>query len=469
MRKFGFSKKSGDGDEDSSRLALFGSRSKSKSPAASSNPYAQPTAPPDAYTQAKIQTGVAPPPAGYGAPQPGPKSSYSGMNGDGAGSKQGNPYGEKNSISEPKSGYAPDRYGNQGGYGGDRFQSGGQSGSSSRYGPGGYGGLGNTDPNDPGAADRDALFGGARERVKDQQPQGGPPPPYSQGTGMGGQVPVTDAVGLDTSYGAYQDRQLTAEEEEEEDVQAAKQEIRFMKQQDVSSTRNALRVAAQAEESGRGTLARLGAQGERIHNTEKHLDLASNQNRIAQDKARELKTVNRSMFAPHISNPFTASSRRRQREEDILDRHQEERAQREETRQAAFRAGQRLNQNFKDVNSKDGQGNDKASRLAERAKYQFEQDSEDDGMEDEIETNLDALNGAAGRLNALAKATGQEIEEQNKQLDVIAGKVRNSIHISLLFLPLVFYTHSLTSFFPSQSDQVDDQIHVNRTRLERFR
>jgi len=46
-----------------------------------------------------------------------------------------------------------------------------------------------------------------------------------------------------------------------------------MKQQDVSSTRNALRLAQQAEETGRDTLARLGAQGERIHNTERNLDL----------------------------------------------------------------------------------------------------------------------------------------------------------------------------------------------------
>ena len=57
-------------------------------------------------------------------------------------------------------------------------------------------------------------------------------------------------------YGAYDDRKLTAEEEEEEDIQATKQQISFMKKEDVNSTRNALRIAAQAEETGRGTLAR---------------------------------------------------------------------------------------------------------------------------------------------------------------------------------------------------------------------
>jgi hypothetical protein len=58
---------------------------------------------------------------------------------------------------------------------------------------------------------------------------------------------------------------LTAEEQEEEDIDATKQEIKFMKQQDVASTRNALRLAEQALETGRGTLGTLAAQGERIH------------------------------------------------------------------------------------------------------------------------------------------------------------------------------------------------------------
>ena len=49
----------------------------------------------------------------------------------------------------------------------------------------------------------------------------------------------------------------------------------------------------------------LGAQGERIHNTEKNLDLASSQNRIAEEKARELKTLNKSMFAVYdIPSPL---------------------------------------------------------------------------------------------------------------------------------------------------------------------
>lgn len=419
-----FGKKSGDGDEDSSRRALFGSRSKNKSPA-SSNPYAQPT-PSDPYTQAKLETGdpytqakikvgaMAPRP---GAANDGPKAQYGGMDNKFA----------------PPGGYSPNTSSDQKAYGRDRY-GGGTSGGGSRYGSGGYGGLGNGDPNAPDE-NRDALFGDARERLQTQQQTAGPPPPYTSG--------APDADGENATYGTYgtyQERQLTAEEEEEEDVQATKDEIRFIKQQDVASTRNALRAAAQAEETGRNTLARLGAQGERIHNTEKNLDLAANQNRIAEEKSRELKRLNRSMFAMNVNNPFTGARRRRERDEAIIDRHQNERIQREETRQAAFRTEQRMERTFKDM-SKQGVGPDgKKKNLADRSKYQFEADSEDDEMENEIESNLDALHGAAGRLNGLAKATGRELEEQNRHLDRIMGK----------------------------SDLVDDQIHMNRVRLDRI-
>lgn len=214
-----------------------------------------------------------------------------------------------------------------------------------------------------------------------------------------------------------------------------------MKQEDVASTRNALRIAAQAEETGMATLARLGAQGERIYNTEKNLDLAANHNRIAEEKAKELKTLNRSMFAVHVSNPFTASQRRAERDQEIIDKHRSEREQRDETRQNAFRGQQRMEGAFREL-GRDGNrlGQNKAS-LAERSKYQFEADSEDDEMEDEIDSNLDALGGAASRLNALARATGKEVDEQNKRIDVIIQK----------------------------SDRVDDQIAMNRARLDRIR
>ncbi len=64
----------------------------------------------------------------------------------------------------------------------------------------------------------------------------------------------------------------------------------------------------------------------------------------------------------------------------------------------------------------------KSASLAERAKFQLEADSEDDEMENEIDANLDALGGAAARLNGLARATGKEVDEQNRHLERINAK-----------------------------------------------
>ncbi len=431
MKKFGFGfGKKGEGEEDSNRSALFGSRSKDKSPNSAANPYAQPPSASDPYNNAKLRAGVGGTPKG-----PGPAKDQYSRGGSSArqdGDMPGSAYGGvDNSNSKNGGAYGSDKYGAQSGYGADKYGAGSGGAQSnnggSRYGPGGYGGLGNTTASDD---NRDALFGGARERLQ-QNPHNadglGQPPPYGADYGQGGQSGAYGA-GANQGYEAYGDRQLTAEEEEEEDVEAAKQEIRFIKQEDVSSTRNALRVAAQAEESGRNTLARLGAQGERIHNTEKNLDLTANSNRTAAEKARELKTLNKSMFAVHVSNPFTTASRRQKRDDDILEKHQTERAMREATRREGYDSDQRLQKTFKDLQS-DGPaaGNAEArqqkSSLAERAKYQFEADEEDDQMEDEIDSNIEALHGAASRLNGLARATGKELDEQNRHLGRINNKV----------------------------------------------
>lgn len=437
MKKLGLGKK-GEGDGDSGRLALFGSRSKNKSPAPTNNPYAQTTAPPDPYTQAKVNAGIMAPAQQNGGPRPPPgagrglPSGPSMKNGLGGGKPpsglQGDcgddrKFGAPSGGSSAGGGYGDNKYGNPGGYGQDKFGSdpyggGSPAAANSRYGAGGYGGLGRSNSGETASteANRDALFGDARERVQQSGAGGyGEPPPY-------GTDPAQPA-GQDRSYGAYGDRQLTAEEEEEEDIAATKQEIKFMKQQDVSSTRNALRVAAQAEETGRNTLARLGAQGERLHNTDRNLDLAGNHQRIAEEKAKELKIANRSMFRMHVDNPFTKGGRER-RDQEILDKHRNERGQREATRQAAFESGQRMNQNFKGIGASGADGPKSKSSLAERAKYQFEADSEDDEMENEIENNLDEISQATGRLNLLARAQGEEIEQQNRMLDGLGKKVR---------------------------------------------
>ncbi|GES57271.1 plasma membrane SNARE protein [Aspergillus terreus] len=443
MGRFGL-KKSED-DDSPNRLALFGSRSKSKSPAPPSNPYAKPI-PTDPYTRAKINAGVAPLPPNE---QPGAAGSVSGPPAAPGCIPGDNKY--------QGGGYAPNKYGGQGGYGSDRFGGGSSAAAApaSRYGPGGYGGLGSV--NEPDDATRNALFGDARERAAEQQ-QNGPPPPYSAGGPAGG----PDAYGGGSNAyttATYSERNLTAEEEEEEEIQTIKQDIRFIKQGDVASTRNALRIAAQAEETGRETLARLGAQGERIHDTEKNLDMATIEGRIAEEKAKELKTLNKSMFAVHVSNPFTSSRRRRERDEKMLNTHREERAVREGTQKEAFVTNQRMERTFREIERDAKQDMPKhRTNITERAKYQFEADSEDEAMETEIDQNLHLLSSAAGRLNGLAKATGREIDEQNRHLERITGKVSLEAPSIEVYVLIVM-----------QSDYVDDQIAMNTFKINRIR
>ncbi|TGZ81911.1 hypothetical protein EX30DRAFT_330537 [Ascodesmis nigricans] len=262
----------------------------------------------------------------------------------------------------------------------------------------------------------------------------GAPPPYSSGDnnsfrpgrpnpgGYGNSYNEKGGYGTGGRYGNSGDRQLTAEEEEEEDVEAVKQQIRFTKQESVSSTRNALRVAAQAEETGRSTLARLGQQGERLYNTEKNLDLAYSHNRVAEEKARELKTLNGSMFAIHMKNPMKSKARQQAEEQKILDTHQFDRDERERARQFGYESQQHVNQALSGRGYQPSVDRRKGPSLTEREKYQFEADEEDDDMEREIDNNLTQLGHVTTRLHSLALATGQETDRQNKKIGQLAAK-----------------------------------------------
>ncbi|OCK75061.1 hypothetical protein K432DRAFT_386423, partial [Lepidopterella palustris CBS 459.81] len=363
MKKFGFGKKGdGEADLDASRNALFGSRSKSKAQVAppSSNPYAQTPAAPDPYSKKDPYASDPPPYTGsqdsFRRDKSPAVTSQGGAYGGGYGGQSGAPQGG---------------YGRQAPFGAPSEQ------PRVERRPGGYGGLGRMDSGDTDAG-REALFGNAPRRNQQQSaaPQGGYGAPTQGNYGAPGNYGGPGQSGGNTysggdaagGYGAYNDRELTQEEQEEEDVLGTKQEIKFIKQQDVSSTRNALRLAQQAEETGRDTLARLGAQGERIHNTERNLDLAASQNRIAEEKARELKTLNKSMFAMHVGNPFTSQSRREARDAAIMETHRSEREQREATRQAAWASQSRAQQVGRDINGNLIHKPPTKSTLADRAK-----------------------------------------------------------------------------------------------------
>jgi hypothetical protein len=111
-----------------------------------------------------------------------------------------------------------------------------------------------------------------------------------------------------------------------------------------------------------------------------------------------------------------------------MENHRNDRDARDATRKAAWESSARGDAVNRDLRSTGVPA--KKSTLADRAKYQFEADSEDDDMENEIDSNLDALHGAAKRLNTLGSAMGQVVQAQNDHLLVLdrkTDKVRTTI------------------------------------------
>ncbi|KAG0124815.1 hypothetical protein HOY82DRAFT_581695 [Tuber indicum] len=309
--------------------------------------------------------------------------------------------------------YAPERGGGRDGYGAPQ---GGYGRSNNEIGNrGGYGGASNPyalhnggdngGHNSSGEPDRAQLFGARQQKH-------------------------------DYSYTAHANE--PSARDDDEDTELVKQEIKDTNRKTAGLTESALAAARRAEASGIATIERLGMQGERLSNTEKNLDVASVQNRIAEDKARELKQYNRSMFVPAMGNPLRSSARAKEEEARILAHHQNDRDERERTREFGYEGrntvGRALNDATRRVESKATTG------LAERSRYQFEADESDDEKEKVIANNLDELGAITGRLKGLAMATSKEVDRQNVQIERIMKK----------------------------SDRVDDQIAINHNRIRKI-
>lgn len=255
--------------------------------------------------------------------------------------------------------------------------------------------------------------------------------PSELGSGSNDSGPGYQAINFDED---------SEKDSEDEDVEGIKTRMKFIRREDVNLTHSALRSAAMAEESGRNALGMLGAQGERIVVADRSLELADTQNKIATDKTRELRTLNRSMFAPHISNPFTSKRRLQEREEQIKSERMRQQVVREDLRSREFDSQQRILSGLNDNKiSETAQKYKKYDK--ERSKYMFEEDSEDEALEDEIDNNLTQLHQASKRLHKLALTTNEELKKQNEQLANMGEKV----------------------------DKLDVGVHLNTSRLAHIR
>lgn len=160
----------------------------------------------------------------------------------------------------------------------------------------------------------------------------------------------------------------------------------------------------------------MDEQSERLARVEQHLDMTKAYKNRAEDDAKQIKALNRSIFIPNIQ--FNKEKKRQAEEQRLMDRHLEEKAEREQTRRDVEAKNKIMENTYRDNNRKPFGNTSSAGKkgLTGRSKYQFEADEEDDDMENEIDGNLDELSAAASRLNNLAKAQGSIIGQQNETL-----------------------------------------------------
>ncbi|WFD33174.1 Protein transport protein S9 plasma membrane t-SNARE [Malassezia sp. CBS 17886] len=215
---------------------------------------------------------------------------------------------------------------------------------------------------------------------------------------------------------------------EEEEVESIKQQIRTTKQESLGSTRNALRLARETEETASNTMMKLGMQSDTIGDTERHLDISKAHAARAEDNAREIAQLNQSIFRPKFKRDRKA--KRNAQEARAVQRHIDERTDREVTREEVLTSQRRVEETigggaFSKLKARFGGQKTPVEIKEERERYQFEATHSDNEIEDEIDANLDDVSSLSARMNVLSRAMGQEVDEQNNRLQRVGDKTSN--------------------------------------------
>jgi hypothetical protein len=175
----------------------------------------------------------------------------------------------------------------------------------------------------------------------------------------------------------------------------------------------------------------LTHNAEKLANTERHLDVSKGHSQRADDKTDELKQLNKSIFRPVIT--FNKDSKRAAQEAKIQARYEQEREEREKAmmdiRDTQNRIGQaatygrgNADEELLGNRSRFKTTDEKAARMEQRKRYQFESNASDDEIEDELDDNLGEISEATTRLKALAMAMGEETDNQIGRIKRIEDK-----------------------------------------------
>ncbi|KAK9456817.1 hypothetical protein V1511DRAFT_456243 [Dipodascopsis uninucleata] len=238
------------------------------------------------------------------------------------------------------------------------------------------------------------------------------------------------------SGSTFGDQQSQEQIDEDNEVEAIKQQMKYVKKESLSTAQNARRYAEEAEASGLRTLQMLGEQSDRLASAESSIAVTENQTKLGEEYARELKTLNRSMFAVHVANPFNSRRKIREQEEKIRNSFQQQQLQRDRHRQQQYESQQRVSaamgnlpgdrrRQLTEIERKyQEQMQREKARLAHASQYQFEADEEDFELERDIDGTLDDIHAAATRLNSMAKSLHTELGSQNDRIDKLNNKTQ---------------------------------------------
>ena len=289
---------------------------------------------------------------------------------------------------------------------------------------------------DPNRSD---LFGGAQERYAQKQTQ----PSQDQQGGYGG-----GGGGSSNSYGGYgEDRELTEEEIARNETRAIGQEIRETRKAGLDSLDRSLAMARGALGVAGETAQRLQEQRHRLERAGENLDHAAGQNDLAAEQTKELRKYNRSMFVPVAGNPFTSKKRMAAKQEEMLQRHERAREQRDQQREEALANDRTFAQNMESTRSQRPMPQRSA---AANSKYIFndnDSDEDRDKHEAEDQADEDNLNYKMHELGDVVNELGQRARAMNTEVDT---------HIRIIDRNI------------EKTDYVDTGIARNRNALNRI-
>ena len=164
-----------------------------------------------------------------------------------------------------------------------------------------------------------------------------------------------------------------------------------------------------------------------LANTERHMDISKVHAQRADDRADELKKLNRTIFRPAIT--FNKDRKRAEQEAKVKARYDEQQREREKAMSDVRATQSRIGRAYGAED--DGEEGISGRRIRDpraqepkehRKRYQFEATASDDELEDEIDDNLDSIGQAVKNLKSLAFAAGEELDSQNARIDNIASK-----------------------------------------------